>query len=151
MPTIHFENSEGPLDAWELAHFLHLFRATYSHALSIGAAPEEIAQNPGHFTEIFSKGLSLDDAARFELFLTDHGDEELRINRIVKTSPLEIAFIGVLTALTLAVIFSGGKVELKNLKDLKFTLPPLGSGIKSLREALRMQPIVKKKKGEDKK
>jgi hypothetical protein len=43
-------------------------------------------------------------------------------------------------------IFSGGKVELKNLTELKFTLPPLGVGIKSLREALRLPPKVRRKK-----
>ncbi len=52
----------------------------------------------------------------------------------------------VVSALTLAVIFSGGKVELKNLKDLKFTLPPLGVGIKRLKEALRLSVPDKKKR-----
>jgi hypothetical protein len=153
MPTIRFENSDEPLDAWELAQFLSLFRATYSHALGIRASEEEIVQNPERYMEIFSQGLPKDESARFlaELFSTDHGPEELRINRIVKSSPLEIAFIGVLSALTLAVIFNGGKVELKNLKDLKFTLPPLGTGIKSMRAALRMPPAVKQKKGENRK
>jgi len=149
MPTVHFENSDEPLSSWELGQFLALFRATYCQSLAIKATPDEILRDSVKYMEIFGQGIP-DDASKFMagLVSTDYEADELRIDRIVKTSPLEIAFIGALSALTLAAIFSGGKVDLKNLK---FTLPPLGVGIRNLRMALRLPPAKRTKKSERKK
>jgi hypothetical protein len=65
--------------------------------------------------------------------------EELRFIRIEKASPLRIDCTCVVSALVLAVIISGGKVD---LAVLKFTIKPLGEGIKSLRAALSAQKKV---------
>jgi len=148
MPTVVFEGSDAPLDSWELVIFLRLFRVAYSQALNIRASEEEIVQTPERFIAMFNEGIPEKERSEYftEIFFTDFESEDLRIARIVKTSPLEISFMCVVSALTLAVIFSGGKVELKNLKDLKFTLPPLGTGIKHLREALRLSVPDKKKR-----
>ena len=48
---------------------------------------------------------------------------------------MEIALVGLPLLLVLAVIFSGGKIQLAG-GVVKATLPPLGAGIKALREAL---------------
>jgi hypothetical protein len=148
MPTILFEESDAPLDTWELSMFLRLFRIAYSQALSVRASEDEIVRDTQGYVAMFNAGIPEKDRSGYlaELFYTDFESEDLKIARIVKTSPLEVSFICVVSALTLAVIFSGGKVELKNLKDLKFTLPPLGVGIKNLREALRMTVPEKKKR-----
>ncbi len=61
---------------------------------------------------------------------------DLEIERMSKNSPLEIWFYGVSSALSLAVILSGGEIDLKNMK---FKLPPIGDGIKSLRESLKIE------------
>jgi hypothetical protein len=51
---------------------------------------------------------------------------------------LKIGAKCVVAALTLAVILSGGEVE---VFGMKFKLPPIGVGIKSLREAFQLPPI----------
>jgi len=147
MPPVIFEGSDSPLDSWELSTFLRLFRTAYSQGLSVRASEEDLVRDPGRYVAMFDTGIPEKDRLSYfaEIFYTDFENEDLRIARIIKTSPLEISFIGVVSALTLAIILSGGKVELKNLKDLKFTLPPLGVGIKHLREALRL-PLTGKKK-----
>lgn len=61
--------------------------------------------------------------------------ESLRIEKISKNSPLELTLCGISTALTVAVIISGGNIEISG-KKIKCTLPPLGEGIGKLREAL---------------
>lgn len=70
-----------------------------------------------------------------KLFYHNDGQYALRLAGISKSSPLEISAVCIVSALALAAIFSGGKID---LKGLKFHLPPLGVGIKSLREALKI-------------
>jgi hypothetical protein len=148
MPTVFFEGSDAPLDSWELAVFLRLFRVAYSQGLSIRASEEDIIRDPERYVAEFNSGIPEEEHAGYlaNVFRTDFENEDLKIARIVKTSPLEISFMCVVSALTLAVIFSGGKVELKNLKDLKFTLPPLGVGINNLKEALRLDVREKQRR-----
>lgn len=157
MPTIQFEQSDEPLDSWELTHFLYLFRAAYAHSLAITPADEEeVARAPERYAEIFRSSLPSEEPAFVvaELFDTDHEREDLRIARISKESPLQIAFYCVVSALTLSVIVSGGKVDASMISagkadvlKLRFRLPPLGVGIKSLRDAFKLRPGEKKKKG----
>ena len=61
--------------------------------------------------------------------------ESLSVEKINKNSPLELTLCGISIALTVAVIFSGGSIEVSD-KKIKCTLPPLGEGIRRLREAI---------------
>ena len=63
----------------------------------------------------------------------------LAIERMTYASPLKLALSGSIASITIAVILSGGSVEIS--KDgLKATVPPLGQGITALREALGETP-----------
>ncbi|MBC2606319.1 hypothetical protein [Pelagicoccus albus] len=59
----------------------------------------------------------------------------LKLVRINKNSPLEIVLCGAISAITIAVIFSGGTVEVGKT-GIKAKLPPIGKGIKKLRDAI---------------
>ncbi|MDE3084342.1 MAG: hypothetical protein KGJ37_03860 [Verrucomicrobiota bacterium] len=146
MPILIFDGSEEPLDSWEFAHYLYLLKATYSRALDIAPSDEhQIIESFERYAEAFRRGLPEDETEQTvaEFFSRDDEQLELRLSQISKCSPLEIHAFCVVSALTLAVIFSGGKVD---LKGLKFQLPPLGVGIRSLRDALRMRPVQRKRK-----
>jgi hypothetical protein len=145
MPNLEFQNSDEPLDSWEFTHFLYLFRAAYVHALTISPEPAEaILQSTDRLVERFKLEFNGNgDETVADLFSTELGNEDLRFVRLDKSSPLQMGCSCVVSALTLAVIISGGKVD---LMGLKFTLPPLGVGIKSLREAFRLPPVRRTRK-----
>ena len=142
MPNLIFEASDAPLDSFEFISFLHLFRAAYARSLEVAGqdAPDEIVKQKQHYAELFGKefnspGISQNATKVSERFYSNLGTSELNFVRINKSSPLEIGCICVVSALTLAVIVSGGEVD---IKGLKFKLRPLGVGIKNLRAALRI-------------
>jgi hypothetical protein len=63
--------------------------------------------------------------------------ELLKIQEISRQSPLEVVYIGCPLLITLAVIFSGGKISLKVIgTGIDAELKSLGEGIKSLKKAL---------------
>jgi hypothetical protein len=68
-----------------------------------------------------------------ELFDGNETDNHLRVIRISKASPLEIVLIGSVAAIVLAVILSGGEVDIKLAKA---KLNPLGDGIRKLKDAI---------------
>ncbi len=61
--------------------------------------------------------------------------DSLTVKKIRKNSPLEITLCGIGIALTVAMIISGGRIEITK-NGFKCELPPLGVGIKNLKEAL---------------
>jgi hypothetical protein len=61
---------------------------------------------------------------------------ELTLERAEYKSPLLLALSGCLSALTVAVIVSGGKISF-GPNGLMADLPPLGVGLRRLKEALR--------------
>jgi hypothetical protein len=91
--------------------------------------------------EVMQRGLWKTDAVRdyteTGIFpysaLKDLQDRDLYVRSISMQSPLEICVAGALCALVLAVIISGGEVDLRNLK---FKMPSIGHGIREIRSAL---------------
>jgi hypothetical protein len=77
-------------------------------------------------------------ASDYPKYTTDHsfarGRESFRILRIRMGSPILLTVEGLSWVLVAAVIFSGGKIKIARV--LQCQLPPLGVGIKALREAL---------------
>jgi hypothetical protein len=139
MPTLLFEDTDQPLSSREFISFLRLFRVIYAGSLEVvgNASPEQVLLARKRYTDLIQNKLHGPFVSReAELFQKDLGGEELQFVRITKSSPLEIGCVCVVSALTLAVILSGGEVD---LKGLKFKLRPLGVGIKSLRTALAPQ------------
>ncbi len=141
------EDFETALDSWELAHFLYLLRVAYARALELDLHDsEDVFQNEHYLTTQFKKQFyAPTQSARevAELFSADLGEHELRFRRISYSSPLEITCVCLAAALTLAVILSGGKAQ---FMGFRFTLPPLGTGIKSLRDALGLSPPTRRRR-----
>lgn len=66
-------------------------------------------------------------------------DAELLVLDLERTNPIELAVLGLAFPLSVAVILSGGKLQ---LGPLKVELQPIGKGIKLLREAVApLQPL----------
>ena len=130
------EGIDVTVDSWELTHFLCLFRAAYARALELDLQDiQDVLRDEFYLREQFQKSFYGPTTAAREvakLFAADKGDDELRFRAISYSSPLVITCICLASALTLAVILSGGKAQ---FMGFRFTLPPLGTGIKSLREA----------------
>lgn len=137
-----------PIVAHEFAHFLYLFRAAYARCVDLPMTPETAIDNPDAVAHWFASTFKPNTAPLrvANLFNTDLEDDELEISKLSKSSPLEMVIGGCMIALVAAVIVSGGTAQ---LLPPKFTLPPLGSGIKHLREAFRLpknKPLKRKLK-----
>ena len=123
--------SVGPLVAHDFAQFLYLFRAAYACCLQETTAPAP-GERPQTFKRRFASKFNQRTPPSLvaSLFDTDLAEDELEIIALSKQSPLEMSIAGVLPYIIGAVILSGGKVK---LGQLKIELPSLGSGIKNLR------------------
>jgi hypothetical protein len=141
------EDFHDAIDSWELAEFLYLLRAAYARALQLDLHdPEDVIRDEFYLQQQFKKSFVLPTMAEkevSELFSTDLGEDELRFRRIAYSSPIEITCICLASALTLAVILSGGKV---GFMGFRFTLPPLATGIKSLRDALALPSSTRRRR-----
>ena len=142
-------DSEAPLSSRDFAHFLYLFRAAYARCLKLDLPAEQLLPDIAWLRDTFSSSLSHYSSPRqvAALFNADLEEDELEFPTISKASPLEFVCYGIVPALTAAAILSGGKID---LKFMKITLPPLGVGIRSLREALRLPPAKPPKKRKSK-
>ena len=138
MPTLIFQETDDPVSSQDFARYVYLLRAAYAHSLRITPSDEnEVLNLQSKYIDSFKARFALEnpDVAVEELFSTELGELELKFVTINKSSPLVITCVCVVSALTLAVIVSGGKVDVDWKGKVKFTLPPLGTGIKSLLEA----------------
>ena len=129
----------------ELAEFLYLFPTANLALSQLVPKPEhDSLRSPTKEEErAFRLGLrrfSPDDLD--SLFKAQASQEILKINQMRRNSPLEITPCGCAFLITLGVIFSGGKITISR-QGLKAELPPLGKGLKSLREALGLNDKVK--------
>jgi hypothetical protein len=141
------EDFHDAIDSWELTEFLYLLRASYARALQLDLHdPEEVVRDELYLTQQFSRRLGgpmMAEKEISELFEADLGEEELRFRRISYASPMEITCICMASALTLAVILSGGRAS---FMGFRFSLPPLDTGIRSLRSALGLPTAVRRRR-----
>jgi hypothetical protein len=141
------EDFRDAIDSWELTEFLYLLRAAYARALQLDLHdPEDVVRDEFYLTQQFTKafvGPTMAEKEVSQLFETDLGEDELRFRRISYASPIEITCICLASALTLAVILSGGKAS---FMGFRFSLPPLGTGIKSLRNALGLPAAIRRQR-----
>ena len=123
-------------DVSEVGDFLFLFRGVYAAAtLFVG---EQLDTVPEASVELIRTRLRAMPIARLRaLFSEDLGPQKLVATHIGRQSPWTILLEGLPLALVAAAIFSGGEVKLPHFEA---KLPPLGEGIKKLREALAPQP-----------
>lgn len=129
------ETDGSPIDVEELTEFLYHFRAAYAAGVRLegptgGHSTEHDAYS---FAEKLRKEILGNEWTKIaDLAHADLQENQLGIVDIRRDNPLTIVFAGAVVALTAAVILSGGNLQ---LGPLKVKLPPLGTGIKALREA----------------
>ncbi len=129
----------------ELAEFLYLFPAA-------GRALSRLVPKQDHYAERKPTSEELKkykhELGRFSpdeldsFFAPETSPGFLQINQIRRNSPLDITLYGCPFLIILALIFSGGKIKI-SLQGLEAELPPLGKGLKSLREALGLNDKIK--------
>ncbi len=129
---------ETTIDSSDLADFLFLFRGAYAAGIpsveKIRASGKE--PDPNTLADEIRKHLAKLTISQInDLFQQDLGPNRLLTERISRDSPFEIVLYGTIILLVLAVILSGGRFEL-GPNGVKAHLPPMGKGIKHLREAL---------------
>jgi hypothetical protein len=143
--TVGEESKE--LNPAELADFLFLFRATNLalHQLVPPAdqkamrepLPDEVERYRVQLTKFTPKQLDSFFDAKTE-------PELLQIKEMSRQSPLWLVYLGCPMLITLAVVFSGGKISLKVVgTGIEADIKSLGEGIKSLREALGLGKRLK--------
>ncbi len=156
METIHvtIDTDGGPVSLIEFSEYLRFLRGCYVLALdqtkfeesyeedenydgdlAIVTAPADVlAKSIAH--NITSRQLAM-SPREFELYIYRelNESEELSLLDIERNNPFAIVFAGVAIALTVAVIVSGGKFQL-GPTGLKVEIPPLGDGLRRLRNAL---------------
>ncbi|MBU2071876.1 MAG: hypothetical protein KKE08_01770 [Gammaproteobacteria bacterium] len=128
--SLRFDESNDPIDAVSFSRFFLFFTEVYSGLVKA----EEKCLNLSNKTykEILTNNEFMDALGEGLNYYRELNNEKLLVSKIKKESPLEICFIGISSALTLAVILSGGKI---NIGGLKAELPPLGTGIECLMAA----------------
>jgi|GEM_PF-1474889 len=140
---ITISDHSATLDPSELAEFLYLFPAAGRALSQIVPASEHNAlrlPTPEEETT-FKQRLGRFSPDELDSFFNPKTSREfLKINQIRRNSPLEIALYGCPFLIILGVIFSGGKISIPGLKA---ELPPFGTGLKSLREALGLNDKIK--------
>ena len=137
------ETDGNLIDVVELTSFLYFFRAAYAAALE--RFPQHVTRS-----ELNEDGINhLCKELRHHLVDThwqsisglarkDLGNKNLYIRDIHRENPINIVFEGIPIALAVAIILSGGRIKILGTLDVK--LPPLGTGIRSLREAFGKKP-----------
>lgn len=137
--TIAECNEGEAVNAFELGYFLYYFRAAYVACLDIIQSQEvPLEQVEAVARKALLGSLGHDVSHMWHRGLPEEFD--LEFITISKQSPLKFVskVTGVsLVALTMAIIFSGGKA---NVRTGQFELPPLAHGIRELKNAFGQQP-----------
>lgn len=154
-----FKSDIEKIDITEFSPFMYYFRALYSviciNKKSIMSEDEEselIRRIDSGDTLSTSDGVIIDILGRlrkqfeetempqrfniYHHFRKDLGNDNILLDKILKESPLEIWFYGLLTVLVISFIITGGKLELSPNK-IKVEVPSLAVGLKKLREFLK--------------
>lgn len=138
--VIHTE--QGPILIKEFADFLSLFRTAYAATVEALVASGEL----GSMNQLDSVDRAVQVTSEYlsKLSDTDVASFSTRSMEVVepfivtlrRENPIELILGGIMICLVVATILSGGKLEI-TLEGIKIELPPLGDGIKKLKEALR--------------
>ncbi|WP_305908815.1 hypothetical protein Q9L42_008785 [Methylomarinum sp. Ch1-1] len=134
---------EDPIKAKELSYYLYYFSAAYTVAverygdISLKKVLGDQEFYVNDFRQaLFEAGTKSPHALR-QLFFSDLSENELVVDEITRNSPLSFFGKGVVSAIVLSAIISGGKVE---GFGVKVEMQPLGEGVKLLKEAFKEPP-----------
>lgn len=138
--VIHTE--QGPILIKEFADFLGLFRTAYAATVEALVTTGELGSlnqfdSVDHAVQVTSEYLSKLSDTDIASFSTRSLEVvEPVIVTVRRENPIELILGGIMICLAAATILSGGKLEITR-EGIKVELPPLGDGIKRLKEALR--------------
>lgn len=138
-------DQSATLNPSELAEFLYLFPAAgraLSHLVPEHDHDAEREPTPEELTKYRRELGGFSPHELDSLFTEAASHHILQISQIRRSSPLEITLSGCAFLITLGVIFSGGKISISR-QGLKAELPPFGTGLKCLRDALGLKGKVK--------
>lgn len=142
---ITITDQSATLNPSELAEFLYLFPAAGRALSRLVPKRDHNAEREPASEELTKYRHELGRFSPDELdsfFARETSEDILQISQIRRNSPLEMTLAGCAFLITLGVIFSGGKINISR-QGLKAELPPLGKGLKSLREALGLNDTTK--------
>jgi len=145
--TLVIGDDSASLDPRDIAEFLYLFQAAYVGLRRV--LPKSVitkAERPSRGTLDLVRERLLNLSPRELSGLFAAKGEVARITQIRRESPMEIALVGCMVVLTFAVVLSGGSITLSPEK-VAAKLPSLGTGLKSLLDALGLNRNESKKVG----
>lgn len=126
--------------AKDIAEFLLHFQGLYIECFSIGSnvSLEKVIEKQADVNKFRAPkyGRLIDHVSALEKAGIGVPNVFLSVKGIELNSPLRVVFYGVIPAIAMAAILSGGKIE---TLAFKAELPPIGVGIKKLREALQYE------------
>jgi hypothetical protein len=147
--TLYTES--GPISMREFSYFQYLFIATYTLAYDVLKDNDELLNLNISNLQV-SKIEEVIHTIRQRLIHSDNRmiahyartnipeNDDIYIMNICRENPTNIVFKGISLILVLAIVISGGKIEISST-SVKAELPPLGHGIFELRKALYKKEI----------
>lgn len=140
-----FSFEEGDeLNLREIVDYLFYLRVIYFFGMELfGHDPVEVmVENQDYFINKFKRVIAtIEPGEEYDIY-SKQIDFEPVIKKIHYGSPLEIFIYGLVSALTIAAILSGGKVNLKAPGfAAEFKLKPIGEGL------IKLSEFFKKRRG----
>ncbi|MDB6058789.1 MAG: hypothetical protein JWO95_2633 [Verrucomicrobiales bacterium] len=143
--TLTIEDDQRGLNPTELADFLYLFRAVTLALRDVIPAGDSKSKRVPSIAEVNRYRSSICRFSPGQLnkyFDTTKSRHFFEIENIQRNSPMELIVGGVGFLLAVGVIISGGSISFTST-GVKAKLPPLGKGVKLLRESLGIKAAMK--------
>ncbi|MBN2782442.1 MAG: hypothetical protein JXQ66_04310 [Campylobacterales bacterium] len=121
-------------------HFISMYSFAYDMAKKSGINPNELTKNNiAHLVEIIEseaiqKGSRI--ISNYARMMSIPNEEDLYIDELDRVNPINIGFSGLALILVVAIVISGGKIEISN-QSVKAELPPLGVGLKEIKNLFK--------------
>jgi hypothetical protein len=141
--AVFLEDSKSNIEVADLSSFLYNLKVYYTYLENnedevLSEFSIEDIEWRDELLESYLLRADLDRYTKYNLFEENLSSEELEIAEIHKESPLEIVMVGTEVFLAIALVISGGEIEFSPEDgSFRVMMPPLGEGIKKLKEGLR--------------
>lgn len=124
-------DTTGDIEPKQFSEFLSLLEACVVAASDLNVGWDISQPFPSEIEEQFRRISPL----KWNEYFDRRAPELISIHSLTRNSPLELALACSLILVSVAVVFSGGKIK-ASTKGFEATLPSLGDGIASLKKAL---------------
>lgn len=139
---LDFEETGESLNPIELGEYLFLFNSVYRalYAIDPDRVNIPIQQPTKHEIDSYLGKLKQIPPSKINQFCTQ-GENDIAIKTLNRNSPMQWTILAMGCFALFAVVLSGGEISITNT-GIKAKLPPLGKGIKALKDALRSNPNI---------